>query len=276
MQGLARISAADAAARLREAGERSATLEAFTAQDAGFDLDRAYQAQEAVTRERVAGGWRVIGRKIGFTNRDIWPLYGVDAPMWAPVFDRSVIFAGEHPVGIALQGIVQPRIEPEILFRLASPVPAGLTRPDDVLPHVEGYAHSIEIVHSHFHGWKARLPDFCADQACHSRLVVGPLKRVDAGSRETLVAALADCSVRLCRNGEVALEGRGANALGHLLLALAHLAEVLAGRGAPPLAAGELISNGTLTDAPPVAAGERWSTQFAGIDVQDLAVEFAP
>ena len=32
----------------------------------------------------------MVGRKIGFTNREIWPLYGVDAPMWAPLFDRSV------------------------------------------------------------------------------------------------------------------------------------------------------------------------------------------
>ena len=31
----------------------------------------------------------MVGRKIGFTNRGIWPLYGVDAPMWAPLFDRT-------------------------------------------------------------------------------------------------------------------------------------------------------------------------------------------
>jgi 2-keto-4-pentenoate hydratase len=42
----------------------------------------------------------------------------------------------------------------------------------------------------------------------------------------------------------------------------------------PPLAAGEIVSTGTLTDAHPVKAGERWSTDLHGFAVRGLQVEF--
>jgi 2-oxo-3-hexenedioate decarboxylase len=38
----------------------------------------------------MARGERVIGRKIGFTNRTIWAEYAVYAPMWGFVFDTTV------------------------------------------------------------------------------------------------------------------------------------------------------------------------------------------
>ena len=40
--------------------------------------------------KREARGERPIGRKIGFTNRTIWAEYGVYAPMWGHVYDRTV------------------------------------------------------------------------------------------------------------------------------------------------------------------------------------------
>ncbi|MSQ53179.1 MAG: hydratase [Betaproteobacteria bacterium] len=274
MQGLERISPTDAAACLLDAHDHATMVAPLTSRAAGFDLASAYQTQYAITVIRIARGWRVVGRKIGFTNRGIWPLYGVDAPMWAPVFDRTVIHASWTPVKVSLAGTVQSRIEPEILFTLAAPIPVGLTRPEEVMPYIDGYAHSIEIVQSHFPDWKAHLPDFCADNACHARLIVGPVRRIDRDASAALLSALGDCQVKLCRGGQVMLEGRGANALGHPLLALAHLADVVAAQGASPLAAGEIVSTGTLTDALPVAPGEVWSTRFSGLDVQNLEIAF--
>jgi 2-oxo-3-hexenedioate decarboxylase len=63
--------------------------------------------------------------------------------------------------------------------------------------------------------------------------------------------------------------------LGSPLLALAHLVQVLEKSGAPPLAAGEIVSTGTLTDAHPVAPGERWNTRFNDLPLPGLTVEFA-
>jgi len=275
IDGAADPSAAAIATELIDAEARAATLAPIAARTPGFDLAAAYAVQACITRRRLAAGWRMVGRKIGFTNRGIWPLYGVDAPMWAPLFDRTVLGTESGRSAVSLAGTVQPRIEPEILFCLATPLPAGLTEPAQVLPHIAWYAHSVEIVHSHFPDWKAQLPDFCADNACHARLLVGPARNIAAGGDAQLLSRLRDCRVELMRAGKTLQEGRGGNALGHPLLALAYLADVLAAQmHMPALAAGEIISTGTLTDALPVAPGEIWSTRFSGLDVQDLHIEF--
>ena len=278
MQGLegdASSGAAAFAAELIEADARAVTLAPIAARAPGFDLAAAYEVQACINRERFAAGWHLVGRKIGFTNRGIWPLYGVDAPMWAPLFDRTVRNTESGRAVVSLAGTVQPRIEPEILFCLAAPPPAGLTEPAQVLRYVAWYAHSVEIVQSHFPGWKAQLPDFCADNACHARLVVGPSRKIAAGRDAQTIDGFANCRVALMHSGRVMQEGRGGNALGHPLLALAHLADVLAAQmRMPRLAAGEIVSTGTLTDAWPVAAGQTWSTRFTGLDVQDLEIEF--
>lgn len=67
-------------------------------------------------------GWRPLGRKIGFTNRNIWPEYGVSTPIWAHVYDRTVVHAGGAAAELSLTGLVAPCIEPEVAFKLkASP-----------------------------------------------------------------------------------------------------------------------------------------------------------
>jgi 2-oxo-3-hexenedioate decarboxylase len=40
------------------------------------------------------------------------------------------------------------------------------------------------------------------------------------------------------------------------------------------LAAGEIISTGTITDALPVKAGETWSTEITGLPVQNLTITY--
>ena len=70
--------------------------------------------------------------------------------------------------------------------------------------------------------------------------------------------------------------GRAENVLDGPLSALRHLVALLArDRANPPLAAGEIVTTGTLTRAFPVAAGERWSTELIGIPLEGIAVRFA-
>jgi 2-keto-4-pentenoate hydratase len=44
---------------------------------------------------RLAKGRQPVGRKIGFTNRTIWPRYGVDRPLWAHMWDQTMIDAND-------------------------------------------------------------------------------------------------------------------------------------------------------------------------------------
>ena len=81
--------------------------------------------------------------------------------------------------------------------------------------------------------------------------------------------------VTLRKNGDVADRGVGANALGHPASALAHLAAVLARQPQfEPLAAGEIITTGTLTAAMPIEPGEVWSSEYDGLPVSGLTLTF--
>src|SRR5687767_14083243 len=81
-----------------------------------FDVDLAYRIAAEMRRIREARGERVLGRKIGFTNRTIWPEYGVYAPIWGYVYDTTV---HSLPTAFDLNSVVEPRIEPEIVFGLS-------------------------------------------------------------------------------------------------------------------------------------------------------------
>jgi 2-oxo-3-hexenedioate decarboxylase len=268
-------STLDTIAAELDRGERDAQrIPPIAARHPAFDLDAAYQASARVHALRLARGRTPIGRKIGFTNRSIWPLYGVDGPMWAYVYADTVFTAHDGRARVPLAGLVQPRIEPEICLRIRGPVPAT-GDPAAVLSTCDAYCHSIEIVQSHFEGWRFALADAAADSACHGRLVVGRWRPIAPGQVEVLVETLRGAEVSLTHAGRIVEKGRGANALGHPGSALGFLAEVLSRRAdAPPLAPGEIVSTGTLTDAHPVAVGETWSTEWSTDALDGLTVEF--
>jgi 2-oxo-3-hexenedioate decarboxylase len=77
------------------------------------------------------------------------------------------------------------------------------------------------------------------------------------------------------RNG-ARVDRRGAsNVLDGPLIALRHLAETLAqDPHSPPLAAGEIVTTGTLTRAFPVAPGEEWTTELTDIPLEGARIGF--
>ena len=79
----------------------------------------------------------------------------------------------------------------------------------------------------------------------------------------------------LKRDDVVMDRGVGANALGHPATALAFLADVLSRQPRfAPLAAGEVITTGTLTAALPIAPGETWTSEYTGLPVTGLQLRF--
>jgi 2-keto-4-pentenoate hydratase len=238
----------------------------FSERYPGLTEQAGYDAARALHEHRVASGWRPLGRKIGFTNRTIWPRYGVYQPIWGTVYDRTLIRAEGNRARVALAGLVNARVEPEICFGLRS-----APEPGRLLQSIEWVAHSIEIVQCHHPEWKVTLADSTADNGLHGRLIVGTPRPFSLD----LVDVLPRVEVDLYRASEKMDHGAGANALGSPLTALAHLVEVLAAQpGAPALAAGEIITTGTLTDAHPVAPGETWTTRITGLSLPGLALEF--
>ena len=261
-----RVKIEDIACELLEALDRGGTILSVVERNPGFGWEQGYQVAAALLKLRRARGEKPLGRKIGFTNRNIWAEYGATAPIWAHVYDRTLIVSERNRATVSLKGAVRPRLEPEIAFRLKAPIVAGETDPARILEQIEWMAPSFEIVDCHFSDWKFHSADSAADFALHWRLVLGSPQRIEAAAIPQLVAQLHDCRVTLSRNGEVRDRGVGANALGHPAAALAHLAAVLATQPqSAPLAAGEIVTTGTLTAALPIRPGETWSSQYEGL-----------
>jgi len=259
-------------AELIDACERTREISPFSARYPGLTAAAGYAAARKLHAHRLAQGWRPVGRKIGFTNRTIWPRYGVYEPIWGFVYDRTLQRAENGAATVSLAGLVQPRIEPEICFKLKTAPPAT-SDPAALLAAIEWIAHSVEIVQCPYPGWKLQLADSTAANGLHGRLVIGapvPVEKISG-----LAAALPFLKVDLLKDGRRVDSGVGSNVLGSPLLALGFLVQLLDKQEqSPQLQAGEIISTGTLTDAHPVAPGERWRTDLHGFATRNLEIAF--
>lgn len=244
----------------------------FSARTTGLDLKAAYRIAAAVRTRRETRGDRVVGRKIGFTNRTLWQRYGVHAPFWNYVWASTAHDLTKEVGAFKMSHLSEPRIEPEIMFGVKrSPAPSMTTT--ELADCVEWVAHGFEIVQSVFPQWKFTAPDAAAAYGLHGMLLVGAKRTVMVPG--DWVAPLDRFRLSLFCNGTKVDEGSASNILGGPLHALRHLVEVIAADGTPPLQPGEIITTGTVTDAFPVVAGQSWHTEIEGIDLEGARVTFA-
>lgn len=244
----------------------------LSTREPAFDLTTAYAIEAELTRLRRAEGHRTVGRKVGFANKAMWRVLKLETLVWAHMYDDTVVHAGRAGT-LSLGRMCSPRIEPEIVFKLRTPVDPRNLDPGAVLGSVEWLALGFEIVDSIFADWKFQPADFVAAYGLHAALVVGEPRPIDADSIPTLVEQLPQFRVRLLRNGEVVAEGSGKNSLRSPALCLGELASAIAKRpGEEPLRGGELVSSGSLTEAQPIAPGETWTFVVDGIDLGELTL----
>jgi 2-oxo-3-hexenedioate decarboxylase len=266
---------ASIADRLIAAFDAATTLPPITSISPDFSVADAYDVLAEIERRRRAQGWQAVGRKIGFTNRTIWSRYGVWQPIWAHVWAQTVHFVPSGEAALTLGSFVQPRIEPEVVFKLKAPIPLT-DNPSLVLQSVDWMAPGFEIVQSHFPDWKFSAADCTAASGLHGTLIVGAPVAITDANRAGLAAALSTFMLTLSRGDTVIDRGTGANVLGGPPLALAHLARVLAGQPQfPPLRAGEIVTTGTITDAWPIAPGEVWCSDYGTLGLDRLRVRFS-
>lgn len=234
-----------------------------------MDVAQAYRVTSVLREQREARGETHAGRKIGFTNRTIWPIYGVNAPIWGDMWDRTVFNLAEASE-FCLDGLLEPRIEPEIAFCLARTPEPGMSDAD-LLACCEWVAHGVELVQSPYPGWQFKTPDTICGAGLHGALLLAERRTVTPD----LLAQLSDFKCTLLRDGTELETGHSANVLDGPLRALGHLVSLLAEDSVnAPLARGEIITTGTLTDAAPIAAGQSWSTRLTGLELQPVAVSF--
>ncbi len=246
----------------------------FVARDAAFDVEAARPVIAALRGLRVARGEKPVGRKIGFTNRGIWDEYGVYAPIWGHMYDATVreVAPGDT---IRVSHLPEPRIEPEIVLGIGRDLHPAMDLAA-IAGAIDWVAHGFEIVQSIYPGWVFAAADCIADGGLHGGLFVGPRRQLSQGERTNLAKGLSALGVTLFRDGAKIDSGSGANVLDGPVQALAHLVAVLADDPFnPPLAAGEMVTTGTMTRAFPVAPGESWATTIEDYALSGLSVRLS-
>ncbi|MBF9032498.1 hydratase [Rhodobacterales bacterium HKCCE3408] len=244
----------------------------FSDSESGFDIRDAYRVTHSLRRAFEARGERITGRKIGFTNRDMWDEYGVRAPIWGYCTDRTTFELASTRTQ-RVSDFAEPRIEPEIIFGLDAAPHPEMTE-EDLICCVGWISLGYEIVQSIFRGWKFSAADTIAANALHGVLLIGNRHEI-APRRKQWLSELSSFKAVLSCDGRPIETGGGEVVLGSPLRALHHLVKLLSEDPQnPPLGSGELVSTGTLTLAMPVKAGQTWTTKVQGIPLEDIELRF--
>jgi 2-keto-4-pentenoate hydratase len=244
-----------AAERLQEAAETSIPCEPVRDLLGSSDIALAYRVQQRLTERRVAGGARIVGRKIGLTSAAVQEQLGVDQPDFGVLFDDMV--CGQD--GVVPSGrLMQPKAEAEIAFILSTDL-------DDDAPDIGRARNAIayavaalEIVDSRVRDWDIRITDTVADNGSSGMFVLGskPVKLTDFEPAEVVMS--------LTKDGTVASTGTGDACLGDPLAAFVWLARAARHYGSP-LRAGDVVLSGALGPMVPVASGSRIVADFTAL-----------
>ncbi len=124
------------ALEMKAAQDSASQVEPITARLSDFDLAAAYEVAQLIHQMRLKEGLKAVGRKIGFTNPDMWSKFGVREPIWAYIYDTTVIQLDDTRATCSLSRFVEPKIEPEIVFGFSG-APRGGAGPIEILSAIE-------------------------------------------------------------------------------------------------------------------------------------------
>jgi len=205
-------------------------------------IEDAYRIQSLVLQLRVESGERIVGMKMGFTNRAKLAQKGLSSMICGRLTDAMIV---EEGGSTPRARYVRPYVEPELAFVLRKPLRGRITLAEAIAA-VEYVTAAIEIVDSRYRDFKFSVVDALADNASASGVVIGTARRptFDIGNIGMLLSI----------DGQLRGIGSSAAILGNpwrSLVAAAALAE----RAGFDLPAGALVLAGSATDALEVGSG---------------------
>jgi len=238
---------------LWQADQTARPVQPLTDRHPELGIEDAYAIQTLNADRRLAGGARIIGRKIGLTSQPMQELLGVDEPDYGVLMDDMVVEDGDE---IPLSRLVQPRVEAELAFVMERELAGPGVTTANALAAIAGVLPAIEVVDSRVADWRIKLVDTVADNASSGLMVLGgrlrPVGELD----------LRLLGVVVTRHGELLDTGAGAAALGNPARCVAWLANKLATFGAS-LRPGDVVLPGAVHRMVPVRPGDVFRAEFA-------------
>lgn len=248
----------DLARRLDEAERSRTQIGQFSLEHPGMTLEDGYLISRAWVRQKLAGGRKVIGHKIGLTSRAMQRSSNVTEPDFGTLLDDMLFPNGQD---IPVSRFIEPRVETELAFILKEPLKGPDCTIFDVLRATDYVTPALEIIDARIEridkatGTTRKVFDTISDNAANAGIVVGgrPVKPDAVDLR--WVAAL------LHRNGVIEESGVAAAVLNHPATGVAWLANKLAPYG-ESLEPGQIVLGGSFTAPVFASAGDSFHADY--------------
>ncbi|MFP1153640.1 2-keto-4-pentenoate hydratase [Mycobacterium sherrisii] len=251
------------AADLAQAERSREPIAPLTSAHPGIDVIDAYEIQLINICQRIVGGARVLGHKVGLSSKAMQQMMGVDEPDYGHLLDEMQVF---EDTPVKADKYLYPRVEVEVGFILSADLPGAGCTEEDVLAATEALVPSIELIDTRITDWKIALCDTIADNASSAGFVLGKARVSPADIDVKTIDAV------LTRNGEVIAEGRSDAVLGNPVTAVAWLARKVESFGVR-IKAGDVVLPGSCTRAIDARAGDDFVAEFTGLGSVRLSFE---
>ena len=222
--------------------------------DPTFGPAQAYSVARINVARRVEAGAVLRGLKIGLTSRASQSVLGVGEPTFGALLSDMFVDDDDR---LAIDELLQPRVEAELAFVLATDLVGPGVDTVAAMRAVERVIPVIEVGDSRIADWRIRIADTIADNASSARVVLG-----SGFAPPTNDLDLVHLGVLFFRNGVPIDSGAGAAALGNPLRAVAWLANKLAEFG-ESLRGGDIVLSGALHRMVPARPGDEFRAEFA-------------
>lgn len=257
------------AAELQAAEASGVQVDQFSLRHPEMTIEDGYSVQRAWMALKLAGGRKVLGRKIGLTSRAMQRASQIAEPDYGVLLDDMLIPEGQT---VTAGRFIEPRVEVELAFVLKS----RLVGPDctlfDVLNATDYVLPALEIIDARIQridpasGATRRVMDTISDNAANAGIVMGgrPV-RPDA-------VDLRWVSALMYRNAVLEDSGVAAAVLNHPANGVAWLANRLAPHD-EALEPGQIILSGSFTAPLFASAGDVFHVDYGPLG--SVSVAFA-
>jgi 2-keto-4-pentenoate hydratase len=260
--------AAAAAKQLFEAHERRSRFAPLPAEIAPRTENEAYAIQDAFVALRAEKLGAIVGYKIALTSAEMRRFVGVNTPMAGMMLESTL---HRSPARVRAADYVHLIIEFEVAVQIAEDLPAA-DKPfsrERVAESVGAVMPALELADDRNadYGQLAKHPlELIADNCWNEGAVLGAPVQDWTGIDLAAVRGVATI------NGNKVGEGRGADAMGHPLDAVAWLADHLAsiGRG---LLRGDVVITGSIVTSKNASPGDLVKFTVEGLGEVELRVD---
>ncbi|MGG1632162.1 2-keto-4-pentenoate hydratase [Rossellomorea sp. NRS-1567] len=214
-------------------------------------VEESYEIQKLWEQCALQRGDHKIGWKMGLTSVAKQQSVGVNEPIYGRLTQSMEI----NQDSLSLQGLIHPRVEPEIAFVMKKALKGSHLTPRDVWSATEFIMPAVEVIDSRYKNFSFTLVDVVADNASSSRFILSDQ------AYSPLNHSLGNLEVSMFRNGEKVQSGLGSAVLGHPVKSIIELAKML-DRDGQGIEAGMVILTGGITEAINIYDGDSLKVDF--------------